>query len=122
MVRPLTFGVLGASWRRCGLEALSCKAIRSSTSLPSSASSVVPSLQRCVTRLRVLRDAGIPLPMAVVKSEVLSGEESGWWSLLVYGLSCCDRVPEKNKSTKIHFCSETSAFGCFAFALVQIHC
>lgn len=64
MARPLTFGVLGASWRRCGLEALSCRVTQSSTSLPSSASSVAPSLQRCVSRLRVPKGCRDPGPVA----------------------------------------------------------
>lgn len=45
---PLICGVLGASWRRCGPAAPSCRATRSSTSSPSSASSAAPSPPRCV--------------------------------------------------------------------------
>lgn len=81
MAPPLTSGVLGASWQRCGPAALSCRATRSSTSLPSSASSAAPSPLRCVARLPgSLEPAGCRDPevsLAREEREVEQRESSG---------------------------------------------
>lgn len=112
---PLTCGVPGASWRRCGPAALSCRATRSSTSLPSSASSAAPSPLRCVARLPgPLVPAGCRDPLVSLAGEEWGVEqkESSLWRGSCWGDRACPLGPHRLcGSVTGPFCGLGWAFG-----------
>lgn len=100
---PLTCGVLGASWQRCGPAALSCRATQSSTSLPSSASFVAPSLLRY--------GVGLPGPLGPTGCREVSLAGEGWvlnrgkapfWRGCWWVVGVCSLEPHRLFKSRLH--------------------